>query len=244
MHPIDLFIRTHHIGWMQRTASQAKSPPAASRSEATRERLIAAALDLFGRRGFDGVATREIARQAKANQAAIPYHFQSKQGLYAAVAGHVANELTTRSGPVIAAIEQRLSGDAMSPAEAGELLRRLIREMAAIIVGQPEAALWARFIIREQLDPTPAFDIIYAVIEAGPLRMLLRLLARITDKSETSQIVRLRAFALVGQVLAFRLARAAVLRRLGWKDIGAKELAAVQAVIDTHVAAILVDASR
>lgn len=237
-------MRTHHIGSMQRAASKAKSRPAASRSAATRERLIAAALDLFGRRGFDGVSTRDIARAAKANQAAIPYHFRGKTGLYTAVAEHVANELTKRSGSVIAAIEQRLADDAMSAAEAGELLRRLIREMAAIIVGQPEAALWARFIIREQLDPTPAFDIIYAAIEAGPLRTLLRLLARVAKESEQSETVRLRAFALVGQVLAFRLARAAVLRRLGWKDIGPRQLAAVQAVIDAHVAAILADAAR
>src|SRR5690606_15865778 len=59
------------------------------RGAATRARLIEAALDSFGRLGFEGASTREIAKAAKANLAAIAYHFGSKEALHVAVAEHI-----------------------------------------------------------------------------------------------------------------------------------------------------------
>ena len=41
------------------------------RGAETRAQLIEAALDVFGRRGFEGASTREIAKAAGANLAAI-----------------------------------------------------------------------------------------------------------------------------------------------------------------------------
>src|SRR5690606_42040983 len=54
----------------------------------------------------------------------------------------------------------------------------------------------------------------------------------------------LRAFALFGQVLVLRAARAAVLRRLGWADVGAAELEAIGAVLDDHLRRLLRDAEE
>lgn len=208
------------------------------RGARTKQRLLATALDLFGRHGFDGVSTRQLAERARVNQAAIAYHFGSKEGLYRAVAQHIANEVTGRSTPLVAALEARLAQTA-DRREAGRLLRELVRGMAAILVGSPEAAQWARFILREQMEPSPAFDIFYEAIAAGPLRTLMRLVARVSGEEEETEEVRLRAFALMGQVLAFRMARAAVLRRLGWSAIGRRELAAIQTVIDANIEAIV-----
>ena len=55
------------------------------RSEATRQRLIDTGLTLFGRYGFDGVTTRQLATSAQVNQASIPYHFGGKEGVYLAI---------------------------------------------------------------------------------------------------------------------------------------------------------------
>jgi TetR/AcrR family transcriptional regulator, regulator of cefoperazone and chloramphenicol sensitivity len=52
------------------------------RGAATRQRLVSAAVSLFGERGFKAVSVREIADSAKTNVAAISYHFRDKQGLY------------------------------------------------------------------------------------------------------------------------------------------------------------------
>ena len=48
----------------------------------TRERLLEAAQRLFAQRGFKRVTVREICRAARANVAAVNYHFGDKLGLY------------------------------------------------------------------------------------------------------------------------------------------------------------------
>src|SRR5579864_997140 len=50
-----------------------------------REQILAAAMRLFSRRGFDGATTRAIARSAGVNEAIIFRHFTSKEKLYWAV---------------------------------------------------------------------------------------------------------------------------------------------------------------
>jgi AcrR family transcriptional regulator len=50
--------------------------------EGTRHSLIKAAIDVFSAKGFEGGSVREITQAAKANQAAINYHFGGKEGLY------------------------------------------------------------------------------------------------------------------------------------------------------------------
>src|SRR4051794_18326206 len=51
----------------------------------TRERILDVAERLFGERGLDRVSIRDITREAKANLAAINYHFGGKEDLIAAV---------------------------------------------------------------------------------------------------------------------------------------------------------------
>mgnify|MGYP000935189075 CR=1 FL=1 len=58
--------------------------PLRSDGEATRERLLRSALQLFARQGFAKTSTRELAEAAGANIAAIRYHFGDKAGLYRA----------------------------------------------------------------------------------------------------------------------------------------------------------------
>lgn len=49
--------------------------------EGTKKRILAAARKLFAERGFEGVALREITSAAKANVAAVNYHFGNKDQL-------------------------------------------------------------------------------------------------------------------------------------------------------------------
>ncbi len=50
-----------------------------------REQIIAAAMELFSRRGFQGTTTREIAARAGINEAILFRHFRHKDNLYWAV---------------------------------------------------------------------------------------------------------------------------------------------------------------
>jgi AcrR family transcriptional regulator len=69
---------------MSRAAT--KAPPRATRpsAEATRDRILGAAVDLFSERSFDGASTREIAARAGVTQPLLHYHFRSKDELWRA----------------------------------------------------------------------------------------------------------------------------------------------------------------
>jgi TetR/AcrR family transcriptional regulator len=66
--------------------SATKAPPRATRpsAEATRDRILGAAVDLFSERSFDGASTREIAARAGVTQPLVNYHFRSKDELWRA----------------------------------------------------------------------------------------------------------------------------------------------------------------
>jgi TetR/AcrR family transcriptional regulator len=53
-------------------------------ADATRDRIVAAATDLFAERSFDGATTREIAARAGVTQPLLNYHFRSKEELWQA----------------------------------------------------------------------------------------------------------------------------------------------------------------
>src|SRR5262249_50768686 len=66
-------------------AVQADAMNGSSGDRETRDRLLKAAERLFSERGFKDVTVREICRAARANVAAVNYHFGDKLGLYRAV---------------------------------------------------------------------------------------------------------------------------------------------------------------
>jgi hypothetical protein len=103
------------------------------------------------------------------------------------------------------------------------MLVRLAEGAVRLLAVQPEGERWARFILREQFEPTEAFEIIYSTVMGRMHTILTRLVAIELDLDPESEQAKLEAFAFMGQVLVFRIARAAVLKRLGWKTIGSAE---------------------
>jgi len=83
----------------------------------TRERLVRAAEALFAERGFKRVTVREICLAARANVAAVNYHFGDKLGLYRTV---VQSAIDTMCETTELA---RRAGDGQPPEEQ---LRRFI----------------------------------------------------------------------------------------------------------------------
>lgn len=65
-------------------------PGGQARGDATRGRLLAAALDSFASRGFHGTSTRDIAQSAGMSPAAVYVHYRTKEDLLYALssAGH------------------------------------------------------------------------------------------------------------------------------------------------------------
>ena len=195
-------------------------------------KLVDAALPIFGLRGLEGASTREIAKAAGKPMSAITYHFGGKEGLYLACARHISETLGLLIGA--AADEQAATDRAEARGMIAQLMRLLVNAML-----RNETAPFVRFIVREQQEPTAAFDIIYAGGLGRALLRLCALLGVIADGRIPDIEVRVRVIALMGQVMGFRIGRAATLRLTGWTDLGDMERALIDRVIQSHLGAIL-----
>ncbi len=209
-----------------------------ARSEATRARLIEAAVELFGTYGYDAVTTRRLAERAQVNQVAIPYHFGGKEGLYVAVAEHIVARIGAQTAPVLQRMREAGSAG-LGKESAAELLHEILHRVGVLIVGSAEAEHWARFIMREQMDPSPAFEVLYRGMFGAMLQAVTRLLAILLDGDPADEEIKIQAISIVGQLLVFRVGRAAVLRVLDWESVGSRELLLVRSVIDRNLDAIL-----
>src|ERR1700747_881667 len=77
-------------------AAPRSRPGAYQRREATRRRMVETAIDVFATHGYEGVSTRLLAERAGVNLPAIQYYFGSKEGLYRAAIGHIADVVEGR----------------------------------------------------------------------------------------------------------------------------------------------------
>lgn len=217
---------------------------ASSRGDQTRDALIDAAVEIFGRDGFRAASTRSIADAASVNQALIGYHFGGKPGLYLAVFDRITRRVAQYMGPVTLAIEQQLehAGDAGRDAQNARCLG-FVHQLTDALVATfcaPESAAWARLILREQQNPSEAFDRLYSGIIGRMLALLTRLVAQLCGIAPEAAEARLLSQTIVGQALVFRSARATVLRHLSWQELGDEEIMTIQAVIRRNITAMLI----
>jgi AcrR family transcriptional regulator len=119
------------------------------RDRETRERILRVAAQQFADRGFKKVTVRDICKAARANVAAVNYHFGDKSGLYREVLQRAIEIVRSTSEAARAAGEGR---------PADERLRRYIHVSLCRVVTNGHANWISRLIHREMADPTPAFD--------------------------------------------------------------------------------------
>ncbi len=165
-----------------------------SRDLETRSRLLEAGARLFAARGFRDVTVREICHEARANVAAVNYHFGDKLGLYREVLQTAIDAM-------------RETNDAAREAGQGqtaeERLRRYITIFVQRLLGSKDDTVH-RLVSREINEPTPALD---AIVEQGVrprIEYLSGLVAEITGCKPSDQRVLRCVASIQAQSLAFR----------------------------------------
>lgn len=183
---------------MKTSPKQTASPPAtsaerASRSDGaeSRERILYAALRLFAEHGFAKTSTREIAKAAGVNIAAISYYFGDKAGLYSAtfnepMGGSSADLVQLFGAPGLGAAEAlRLYMAAyVEPLKHGEIVRQCMR-----------------LHMREMVEPTSQWAEEVERDIRGPHEALVRLLARHLGITKADDDVHRLALAINGLAL-------------------------------------------
>jgi AcrR family transcriptional regulator len=111
------------------------------RGENTRERILLAATTEFALHGLEGASIRAIARRAGVSHTRFVYYFDSKEGLWQAVALRTTSELTNRYA---APLELR------GKIDDAELLRLLWTEYIRFSYENPEVSWIMSHLARER----------------------------------------------------------------------------------------------
>lgn len=213
-----------------------------ARNDGTREKLLLAALELFGQYGFDGVSTRKLAEQAGVNLQAINYYFGNKRGLYNAVADYLIDRLQVRIGErrklVLGRLAEAQSGGRPIDADEARAILTVLGETMLTLFADDESAVWVRYMVREQAEPTEAYDRIYAGFMQPMLAAVRYLVGILLEADPDSERVRLRTLSLVGSLIVYRVGRATILREMGWSAVGSEESAAIRSIAAELVASI------
>lgn len=204
-----------------------------------RHRLIQAGLEMFGAYNFEGAPTRMLAKRADVNISAIQYYFGGKEGLYRSVARHIVENVREGMEPVFANARSILDSEYVDKqrliSAIQEFLRAIVRNML-----QSEWALYAsRIILREQMMPTSAFEIIYKGFMEPGNKLLTGLSARLLDKQDQDQEVVLLCFTLIGQVLVFHAGTEAVKRRVGWDELTGERIRMIEELVVSNASSLL-----
>ena len=169
----------------------------------TRQRLLEAAGQVFADKGFRAATIRDICRRARANVAAVKYHFGDKEKLYAATvryahycgAGNIADAAS-------------LPPDATSH----DRLKAFARVMFTGLLNTGKPAWHGKLMAREMAEPTV---VLRQIAEEGVkprLRLLSEIIRTVIGADAPNAIVFRCARSIVGQILFYHFARPMLVR--------------------------------
>jgi AcrR family transcriptional regulator len=160
---------------------------------ATRKRLLDVASALFAEHGYHHVTVRDICRHARANLAAVNYHFGDKLGLYL--------EVVKAAIATVRPIEDQLRVSAAGE-PAAEQLERYIRHAASFT---PANEWVQRLFAHEFNQPVPEASALIASRVLRPrLRYLSGLIGALLSRSPDDTQVRNCTASILGQLFVLR----------------------------------------
>lgn len=204
-------------------ASAVPSGEPSSRGDLARDKMLLAALDVFGEHGFAAATTRMVAQAASMNLGAIPYYFGSKDELYAQAAEYLAAHIEQRQADSLRVLRSGVTR-ASSQAELIELVVQFMLSQARMLLSGDVPASWVQFFLRAQAEHNEAFERIFSHAIEPVQSTLADVVGRITGRSPRSVETRTLTFLIFHQVMSLRLADTVLLRRLGWDAITPQRL--------------------
>jgi AcrR family transcriptional regulator len=174
--------------------------------QARKERIMAAAGEVFAKAGFAAGSVREICTLARVNVASINYYFGSKEGLYREV--------------LLAAHDQVLQ-QARPPAPkdakaADEALRNWIEFcLRFVLLEQPSHPVFGKLMAHEMRQPTAALSDLVELVVRPIFGELQRILTALAGGTMSKQEIAMRTHHVVGMCVHYENS-CEVIKRLGF----------------------------
>jgi TetR/AcrR family transcriptional regulator, regulator of cefoperazone and chloramphenicol sensitivity len=163
----------------------------------TKQQLMDAAGPLFAEKGFRATTVREIADAARANQAAINYHFRDKENLYVECVRHSGQACMAR-------VPMPVWPDGTPPQQK---LRDFIRMFLDRVVVDHDPPWHGLLIMRELFMPTRACSEFVKEYVRPNFAALAEILKELLPADVAEQTRVMIGFSIVGQILHYRSAR-------------------------------------
>ncbi len=169
----------------------------------TRQRLLEAAGEVFAERGFRATTVREICQRAKANLAAVNYHFGDKERLYAAVL-----QYTFRHAIEKYPLDLGLGAEAT----AEERLQAFIRAHIFGFLDEGLPAWHGKLMAREMAEPTGMLDTLVDQMIRPKAELLMSIVRDVLGHDANPRRVWRCAASIIGQCLFYHHARPVIKR--------------------------------
>ncbi len=149
--------------------------PSVGHQGGTKDRILQSAVRLFAARGFDVVSVRDITEDAGVNQAAINYHFGSKEGLIKTAIGVVFAPINRAR---IGALDEFESDGGSSPLDIAAVVNALVvPATSSLLQTDGYARYYARFSVLAYAVRHPQVDAAIAHEHDEVARRFLKALA-------------------------------------------------------------------
>ena len=193
-----------------------------SKSQDTRSIIALAAIEEFAMRSVDGARTRQIAKKANVNHAAISYYFGGKWEMYLEIIRTMTRHFSKLFAPVYAECGAFLASEKKSRARAVELVKKFLTTSHQFYLSDITAKI-DMILKREENFPSEAFDIVFEEGIRFHLQTLKNLVAFLLPGASESE-VSTAAIALIGMNNSVSSCKTAFLKlnskhRLTPKDI-------------------------
>jgi TetR/AcrR family transcriptional regulator, regulator of cefoperazone and chloramphenicol sensitivity len=208
-----------------------------ARGDETRAQIIAAALRVFGERGYEQASTREIATEAGVNPPALQYYFDGKDGLHRACAEFIIDRAGAVLAPALLHAEKGIrSGNKHAALQALEALLDALTDSLV----QAGSSTWSRYIMRGRSDGAgPGMELLKARLGGPIIQSLAGLIAVVTADNPDSDVARLRALLIVGQVHWVHASRDHAMKFMQWSRLDATKVSLIKQLVRQHTRAAL-----
>jgi AcrR family transcriptional regulator len=215
------------------------------RGEETKRRVIDAAVDIFGRQGFAGTSTRDIASAAAVNTPAIQYYFGGKMGLYNACVDHLTGKVWLRISPAVQVCQSTVA--------AGAPLHRIISVLSEVqsqlidaFFSDDEGASIRRLLAWEDAenDEKTSEDLMKTRIGLPIFQTFRMAVERVAATSMQPIEVEMHALSLMGVSMIFHFNQSRVMDMLDWPTLDDGLLLSLKAVAKKQLAYAMIGLSR
>ncbi|MAD20278.1 MAG: TetR family transcriptional regulator [Planctomycetaceae bacterium] len=194
----------------------------------TRDDILAAAVEIFAEKGFDGASVREICQAAGTNSAAINYHFESKAALYRSVVELAYRSATIHPMPTLH--DHEGDPDRALTEWISWYLHRIL---------EPGGDAANRLLLRESASPSGALDGFVASVIYPVYRGLESIVDAICPAELDARTRQLHCVSILGQCLVHRVCRPMLEQLPVEPPIHEADLAEIAAVVTANALAAI-----